>query len=182
MNANLALQTAPVIPRSVDTLAALWTRAAVQFAHRPAVRSDGDELTYESLDLRARALAEDLAHEGLGPGEICGLYLERSLDCVVSILAVTLTGAAWLPLDPGYPAERLRLMANDAGIRHLITDRDSGVLNLDQPPRVHEPRPPGDVLPLQSKLGSESSARTSDLAYVIYTSGLALRIGEVSNV
>lgn len=171
MNGTLPLPNAPVLPGSVDTLAALWTRAAVEFAPSTAVRSEVEDLTYEGLDARARALAGDLARAGLGPGGTCGLYLERSIDCVVSILAVTLTGAAWLPLDPGYPAARLRLMAMDAGIRHLITDRDADALTLDPRPRIHGPRPPGDGTPRRPGPGPQAVVRPRDLAYVIYTSG-----------
>ena len=131
---------APGLPLG-KTLDTLWAGAAVRFADRVALRADGASLTYRELDMKARGLVARLSSAGVGPGEICGLYLERSINAVVSILAVTLAGAAWLPLDPGYPAARLRAMAGDARIRHLISDRDTAVLGLDPPPRVHEVEP-----------------------------------------
>ena len=160
---------------SGKTLGALWTGAAARFADRVALRADGVALTYRELDVRARALAASLSRGGVGPGEICGLYLERSLDCAVSMLAVTLAGAAWLPLDPGYPAVRLRAMAKDARIRHLIGDRDTAGLGLDPPPRIHEPKPADAVDLRVCDCGGTSAAQAmslaTDLAYVIYTSG-----------
>ncbi len=133
-----AVDLSPLEASHEETLGVLWTDAAVKFADRVALRADGTELTYRELNQRSRALAVALLHAGLEPGEICGLHLERSIDCVISILAVTLAGAAWLPLDPAYPAARLRLMAEDADIKHLISNRDSTPLQLNITPHLHK--------------------------------------------
>ena len=154
-----------------ETLAAFWTRAAGQFAERVAVRADGAEIAYWELDLKARTLAAGLADAGLGPGDICGLHLERSVDCVVSVLAVTLAGAAWLPLDPVYPAERLRVMAGDARIRHIISDRDTASLRLAPSVQVHPAGLSGGPHAPFPERGPNAGPEPDHLAYVIYTSG-----------
>lgn len=87
----------------------------------PAVVTDGGgELTYSELYDRAIALAGRLRESGAGPGEVVGVCLPRSADLIVAVLAVLHAGAAYLPLDPEYPAERLELMTSDAGVRLAI--------------------------------------------------------------
>lgn len=153
------------------TLAACWSDAARRFSGRIALRAGDTELTYHELNQRAVTLAAKLVRTGLGPGEISGIYLGRSVDCVVSILAVTLAGAAWLPLDPNYPAPRLRLMAADAGITHLISNDNGTSLALDPKPVLQKP----GHLTLSAdtaELGPWKNRNASDdLAYVMYTSG-----------
>lgn len=169
-----AIDISPVEASHEETLGVLWTDAAVKFADRVALRADGTELTYRELNQRSRALAVALLHAGLEPGEICGLYLERSIDCMISILAVTLAGAVWLPLDPAYPAARLRLMAEDADIKHLISNRDSTPLQLNITPQIHEIHKLNSADLINSHLTEsdlKNPTQATDLAYVIYTSG-----------
>lgn len=181
---NGALLTQPVTtavkstapdPTAADsgarTLAAYWSAAAERFADRTALRADEVELTYRELDRRARVLAATLKRDGLGAGEICGIYLDRSPDCVIAMLAVTLTGAAWLPLDPAYPPGRLRLMAEDARLRFLISDRDTTALRLDPAPRVYRPDAAADDILDRAANAVPGPAKPSDPAYVIFTSG-----------
>ena len=106
------------------TLANYWMDAVERYGDPIALRSEANELTYRELDRRAQSLANRLSNGGLSRGQICGIYIERSVDCVISILAVTLTGGAWLPLDPNYETTRLRLMATDADIKFLVSNRD----------------------------------------------------------
>ncbi|HEY1381336.1 MAG TPA: amino acid adenylation domain-containing protein, partial [Gemmataceae bacterium] len=141
--------------------------------------SPGGSLTYAGLDARAERLAEHLRAAGVGPGAVVGLCAERSAEMAVGLLGVLKAGAAYLPLDPGYPKERLAFLLADAGARVLLTqshlwDRlpsfDGTVLSVDElvregeaaaepaiPPARHEPRP--------------SAGSPDDVAYVIYTSG-----------
>ncbi|MCG8546114.1 MAG: AMP-binding protein, partial [Alphaproteobacteria bacterium] len=165
------LHAAPASADAPDTLGARWTASAARFADRAALRAEGVEVAYRELDRRARALAAELTRHGLSPGDVCGIYLERSIDCVISILAVTLAGAAWLPLDPGYPAARLRKMAEDAGIRHLIANGEADPLGLDPAPTLHTPKPCDKASPPRAANDSGGPAAPADLAYVIYTSG-----------
>ena len=84
---------------------------------------EGESLTYGELDARANRLAHRLRAEGVGPGALVGLCLERSPEMVVAALAALKAGAAYVPLDTGYPWERLALMLADSGVPVVITQR-----------------------------------------------------------
>ena len=91
-----------------------------------AVECEGRSLTYAELDARAGRVARALRRRGVGPEERVGVCAERSLDLVVSLLAVLEAGAAYVPLDPGYPAERLAYMVADAGVRRVLVQGGHG--------------------------------------------------------
>lgn len=141
--------------------------ARVASAHPSAValRHGGSTLSYADLDSRANALARQLHRLGVGPDMVVGVRLERSLDLIVAVLGVLRAGAAYTPLDPAYPADRLAYMLADSGARALITSSGSA--------------PTGDVPALcLDTLTSEpwappppSGVTLDHLAYVIYTSG-----------
>ncbi|WP_219536840.1 non-ribosomal peptide synthase/polyketide synthase [Nonomuraea guangzhouensis] len=148
------------------------TPAAELIAARAAARPDtiavvdGDRcLTFGELDRRANRLAHHLRAIGVGAESVVGLRLERGIGMVVSMLAVWKAGAAYLPLDPEYPADRLAYMIDDSRADVLITDDDLGehaakLLRLDDPliERCPDTAPEVTVLPGQT-------------AYLIYTSG-----------
>jgi amino acid adenylation domain-containing protein len=136
-----------------------------------AVVSGQDALTYHELDARADRLARRIAGLGAGPEVRVGICLERSAGLVVAILAVLKAGAAYLPLDPAYPADRLAYMLADSGARVLVTQAShrgflpvDGVrivlVDADAAEDAAEP----DVAP-RTAVAPESAA------YVIYTSG-----------
>ncbi len=98
--------------------------AAVEFIGDPAAYQRGDAaatLTYRELNARANQLARHLAGLGVGPGTLVGISVERSLEMMVGILGILKAGGAYLPLDPNYPADRLRFMIKDSGIQVLVT-------------------------------------------------------------
>ncbi len=138
-------------------------RAAVVFA--------GEALSYGELDRRANRLARHLLRHGAGPERLVGLFVERSLETVLGILGILKSGAAYLPLDPLYPPERLRFMLEDAGVSILVTqDRlaaslpplDAAVIRLDTDRAAIDRESDGALA---------SGAAPESLAYVIYTSG-----------
>ena len=81
-----------------------------------------ESVTYRQLNRRANQLARYLRTRGLGPGMLAGICVERSVQMLVAVLAVWKTGAAYVPLDPSFPRDRLSFMAEDAGLRVLITE------------------------------------------------------------
>ncbi|MFE6051426.1 non-ribosomal peptide synthase/polyketide synthase [Kitasatospora sp. NPDC056446] len=133
-----------------------------------AVVFEDESLSYAELNARANRLARHLAAAGAGPETLVGLSLPRSVDLVVATLAVTKTGAAYLPIDPAYPVDRIGYMLADARPALLLTDRAT---EAPQGVRVLVPADiaaevaahPADDLP-----ASGDPARP---AYVIYTSG-----------
>jgi amino acid adenylation domain-containing protein len=144
-----------------------------QVALRPdatAVAFRDEHLTYRELDARANQLARYLQARGAGAQQRVGLCLERSIDLVVAVLAVVKAGAAYIPLDPGLPTDRLRFMLEDGQAGALVTDQRQRLPPTIAPTLVcldtdHEAigREPCGRLP--------SRALAADLAYVMYTSG-----------
>jgi amino acid adenylation domain-containing protein len=156
-------------PFSVEaTIHSLFFEQAERTPDAIAIIDEQDELTYRQLCAYVRSLARRLSDFGAGPNRRIGIYLERSVDMVTALLAVLATGAAYVPLDPGYPADRLGFMVNDADVMLVITQRSL----RNTLPVIAAPVVLIDDLDL-SALDAAPSGPVSpdDLAYVIYTSG-----------
>ncbi|MEV0370843.1 amino acid adenylation domain-containing protein [Streptomyces sp. NPDC050636] len=107
------------------TLPQLFEEQAVRTPQAPAVVSDAGELTYEALDSRANRLARLLLARGAGPGTLVALAVPRSADAVLAMLATGKAGAAYLPLDPGQPGDRVAVLLKDARPGLLLTTEDA---------------------------------------------------------
>nr|QEO74904.1 AMP-dependent synthetase and ligase [uncultured bacterium] len=131
-----------------------------------AVESESGSLTYAELDARATHLAAELAARGAGPEVTVGVFAERSPEMIVALLGVFRAGAAYVPLDPDYPAQRISLLLADTaapivlaqpGLRHRLPDTTAHVLEIG------------------ARSGDTSFVATEthpeNLAYTIYTSG-----------
>ena len=132
---------------------------------------EGTTLTYRELDGQANRLAHHLLTRGAGPDVLIGVCLHRSLDLVVALLAVLKAGSAYLPLDPDYPADRLTLMAADAGVAVVVTRSElAWLLPAGSAPAVclDTERSTIAQYPLVTP---ETGVRSANLAYAIYTSG-----------
>lgn len=145
-----------------------------------SVTSDGASFTYEELNARANQIATPLRRLGVGPDVIVGLYLDRSIDLLVGLLAVLKAGGAYLPIDLSYPPERMAFMLEDAGTSVLLTqthllpklpESRSTVVCIDtqsvMPPRSNRSDNSAST-PVSPK---SAVAGPDNLAYVIYTSG-----------
>ncbi|HXB57699.1 MAG TPA: amino acid adenylation domain-containing protein [Vicinamibacteria bacterium] len=149
---------------------------AEQAARRPdetAVVADEASLTYAELDRRVRRLARRLGEHGVGPGQIVGLCVERSVDMVTALLAVLEAGAAYMPLDPLYPGERLAFMLGQAEPAAILTQTavagrlppsSQPVLLLDEEGQAESEEP-------ESGRRAPGNPEPSELAYVLFTSG-----------
>ncbi|MDN3356432.1 non-ribosomal peptide synthetase [Actinomadura sp. DC4] len=136
----------------------------------PAVICGDRVLTHGELDVRSNRLAHYLRARGVGPDVLVAVFLDRSPDLIVALLAIQKAGGAFVPLDPEYPVERLAYMLEDTaaplvitqtGLAGLLPDGTARLLVDEQWPAVEE-CPATDPEPL---------AGPRDLAYVIYTSG-----------
>ena len=141
------------------------------------------QLTYRELNSLANRLATHLQTLGVGPDQLVGLCVERSLEMVVGLLGILKAGGAYVPLDPAYPQERLAFMLSDCGANVLLTQErlldqvnqlrkdalsdDAHIILLDQ-----------EWEALSAGMTSQSAAQNAmsgvtpdNLAYIIYTSG-----------
>ncbi|MDX3229588.1 non-ribosomal peptide synthetase [Streptomyces sp. ME19-01-6] len=125
-------------------------------------------LTYRELNQRANALAHRLRAHGAGPEAPLGVVLERSPELVVTLLAVLKAGAAYVPVEPGHPPERLRQMLRGAGVRLLVTE--PGLVPQDVADELTVLSPAATAG--ETARATPSSFVTGDsLAYIIHTSG-----------
>ncbi|NYV76080.1 amino acid adenylation domain-containing protein, partial [Streptomyces sp. UH6] len=134
----------------------------------PALVFDGTTLSYAELNARANRLARHLAERGAGPGQVVGVALPRSLELVISLLAVLKSGAAYLPLDPDHPARRLTDLLQDVAPVCAVTDHGRRL-----PSGVDTPLVVLDGLDLSSYPACDPARALtpSHPAYVIHTSG-----------
>ncbi len=131
-----------------------------------AVECEGRRLTYAELDARANAVAAKLRELGVGRGKLVGLAIERSVDMLVGLFGVLKSGAGYVPLDPGYPSERLAFMVQDAGIEVLLTQGAvASELRLPAKHTVLVEELPASAPPVARDVQPE------DVCYVIFTSG-----------
>ncbi|MFJ9691431.1 amino acid adenylation domain-containing protein [Kitasatospora sp. NPDC101183] len=155
------------------TFAGLFEAQAARTPSAPAIVSEDLTLSYEELNARANRLAHVLIGQGAGPERVVALMLPRDVDIVVAELAVVKAGAAFLPVDPEYPQERIAYILDDAAPMLLVTDEEhvgrlpEGAtiprLLLDH---VEQGAPAG---PAEGNPGA--AVTPAHAAYLIYTSG-----------
>lgn len=146
---------------------------AARTPDRVAVECDGNRLTYAELKHKAELLARYLRRHGARPGVAVGVMVERSLEMMIALLGVMKSGAAYVPIDPAYPADRVSFMLDDARVPFLLTQErfaqslpvaSREVACLDRDWNSIVAASAGDAVP-------SAPPTAEDLAYVIYTSG-----------
>ena len=155
-----------------QTVAQLFEEVAVRYPERTALAFGEQALSYGELNRRSNVLARSLVRSGAGRETLVGLCAERSLEMIVGMLAILKCGAAFVPLDASYPAERLSFMLSDTGARIVLTQHsqssafhDAAELTKIYLDDAAKNRDAAD----EQDLKVPASAR--DLAYVMYTSG-----------
>lgn len=148
------------------TIFNLISERSRDYAHKTAISFGETEISYEELEKRSNRFANYLIEEGVQKGDIVGILMDRSIEMVVALIATMKSGAAYLPLDPLYPEERIEYMLSDSSAKFVITSEEkrststkSLVFSLT-PNRIQL----SDECPNISITGN-------DLAYILYTSG-----------
>ncbi|MFE0702193.1 amino acid adenylation domain-containing protein [Streptomyces sp. NPDC058872] len=158
-------QLAAPAPRpelAARTVPALLAARAEERPDAVAVVADGEHVTYAELTHRVAHAAAALARHGAGPGTLVGIGLPRGLDQLVSVLGTLAVGAAHLPLDPAYPAERLAFVREDAALVLRVTRSPEGAGDLT----------PADLAPAIGAAAPSLPLPDPALpSYVLYTSG-----------
>jgi len=141
-----------------------------------ALRCGGRNLTYRELDRKANQLARRLRQLGAGPGQFVAIYFERSELPIIAILACHKSGAAYVPIDPSYPIDRIQHIVGELGLLLCLTETALSlhaeaffastklVVLGDEWPEIVE-------FSCSRLCREESGVSPQDLAYVIYTSG-----------
>ncbi len=164
----LEMLLGPRVPDIPDTtMHRLFERQVRETPDAVAVVHDGHRLTYSAVNRRANQLACRLKEKGVGNDWVVGMMVERSVELVVSMLAIMKAGGAYLPIDPTYPGDRRKYMLADSDARLILVNRDisgddSGfqVMDVREPALYH-----GDDQNI------EPGPAAANLVYVLYTSG-----------
>ncbi|AEI39335.1 non-ribosomal peptide synthetase [Paenibacillus mucilaginosus] len=166
--------TAAAYPEEM-TIHGMIEEAAVKFGSRPALSSREGRYTYEELNTRANQVAHLLLAKGLRKGDCVAIYMERSLDTVVSLLGILKAGGAYVPVDPEHPEERCRYILEDTAAPLVLTKAallDKAVSLASLLGSIRE-LVAVDTEEVGRYEGTDPDAGTQpdDLAYIIYTSG-----------
>jgi amino acid adenylation domain-containing protein len=157
-------------PRT-EPLHTILEKTANQFPDKIALVTRQRNVTYRELNESANQLAHTLYHEGIGVGDIVGLVLDRTPELLISLLAILKAGAAYLPIDPDYPQDRIVFMLSDSSASTVITSRKYQQSSFT---------PQTKTLSVETLLQQSASNPVSapdiavsshDLAYILYTSG-----------
>ncbi|CAJ1314008.1 non-ribosomal peptide synthetase [Paenibacillus nuruki] len=151
-----------------ETIHKMLEQQVLQIPNQMAVVQEGKSLTYHQLNSKANKLAQTLLEEGIKSGENVVLLAERSIDMIVGMYGIMKAGCVYIPVDPSYPAERIRYMLEDSQATAIITQthlkeyytQDHTVIDLSN-------------IMFQNKecLNLNIEITENDLAYMIYTSG-----------
>lgn len=156
--------------KRIPTIAQKFEAISEQYAERTAVVFDGVEHNYKDINKAANQLAHALIEKGVEPEDIIGIHLERSVEMIIAVLGIIKSGAAYLPLDPSYPRERLEYMVADSKAKFILNRSenpvsfgDSEAQNLD----IHA------LLETHASMQENPTRQieTDQLCYIIYTSG-----------
>ncbi|CAL8971220.1 Linear gramicidin synthase subunit D [Rhodoplanes serenus] len=160
--------------RPGERLHHLIEEAADRFGGHAAVVMGDVVLTYAGLDHRANQVARHLIAEGVRPGDRVGLLFDKSIETYVALLAVLKAGAAYVPVDAGFPADRVGYILEDAGVRTVLTMEAlaARLASLDVRPIALDAARPAIDARLDHRVGTDEVTPSDDpLCYVLYTSG-----------
>lgn len=150
------------------TINELFEEKAATHPDNVAVVLDGQQLTYRELNKKANQLARVLQEKGAGPDVLIGIMTERSIEMIISMVAVLKAGSAYVPIDPAYPSERIDFMLEDSGT-HLLLTKEEYVNAVGYTGQIIDM----SAMELDRVDDSNLDIRHTPkhLAYIIYTSG-----------
>ncbi|MFD4607407.1 amino acid adenylation domain-containing protein [Streptomyces sp. NPDC058440] len=174
----LELGTGPTVRHGPATVGAYVDRTLTRIPDEVAVAGGGQQLTYWQLDQRSRRIARILRDRGAGPERVIAVCLPRGPEFVCALLAVVRSGAAYLPVDPELPAERIAYLLHDSGAMAVLGGAEIDGLGGDRLLRVDELFGEGGAddeaeEPTAWHRGEDPASEVDPdrLLYVVYTSG-----------
>ena len=163
-------QTYTEYPRE-RTMMELFAEHVHRRGEEIAVICDQEKISYIELDRRSNQLGRYLKNLGVGPEKLVGISVERSIDMVLGMVGILKAGGAYVPIDPAYPPDRLRFMAEDSDIGVLLTQKRLAPRMPQMKARVVCLDRDWDEIAQQSNQSFETQVLPENLAYVVYTSG-----------
>jgi amino acid adenylation domain-containing protein len=148
----------------------LLSQQAKKSSKNTALKFDNTEISYEKLEQQVNQLAQSLSSKNVNPGDFVGVCLPRSIELIITLRAIMQCGAAYVPLDPSYPAQRLNYMLDDSGAKFLITTQTVSTRLRSKATVLIQ-----DDLFLNLSEFSEQpisvEVKPQDIVYLLYTSG-----------
>ncbi|MEM8909946.1 MAG: AMP-binding protein, partial [Bacteroidota bacterium] len=149
-----------------------FAQQVIQYPDKLALVEDQKTLSYAQLDVQANQLANYLLQKGLSSASVVAICMPRSIELIISILAVLKTGNAYLPIDPSYPSERIHYLLQDSQSQFLLVQDTSGVLtSTREKTTCIALNEIAHSLEKMSTTTPPTHRHPEQLAYVIYTSG-----------
>ncbi|WP_161805713.1 AMP-binding protein, partial [Pseudoalteromonas sp. P1-9] len=157
---------------SDQTIVSLFEQQVEQYPEAEALYHQDSTLTYQALNQQANQLARCLLNEGVAEGELVGICIERCPEMVIAMLAILKVGAAYVPLEPKYPVERLGYMIEDSGLRRVVGNEATRALINDISSATFVGVTSEALASFEgSNVTAERAVTIQHQAYVIYTSG-----------
>ncbi|CAM1358757.1 non-ribosomal peptide synthase/polyketide synthase [Tenacibaculum xiamenense] len=158
-------------PKS-KTLAELFKEQVTETPNNIALLYNEQQLTYKELNERANKVAHYLLKQGVKADDFIGICVDRNIEMIIGILGILKAGAAYVPIDAGYPEKRIEHILNDTKTKIVLTDKNSSIA-VESKPNISLFRLDEDWSQIEnfSKENPITNSKSSDLAYVIYTSG-----------
>ncbi|HDX9649186.1 TPA: amino acid adenylation domain-containing protein, partial [Bacillus cereus] len=154
------------------TIYQLFEEQVERTPNKVAVEFEGQQVTYKELNEKSNQVARVLYDKGVHPEMIVGIMVERSLDMIVGIMGILKSGAAYLPIDPEYPEERIKYMVEDSNAKFVLTQTHLyDKLHFINNECITKISINDETIKNQEQINMERRNNRNDLAYVIYTSG-----------
>lgn len=153
------------------SIISLFEKQASATREAIAVEFNGDQLTYAELNQKANLIAALLIQSGTRPGDLVGICCDRSFDLVSGILGILKAGAAYVPFDPTYPADRISYMISQSGIGRVLLQERHKITFAGQKISLHSLDGGWTEFEKGSKANPGLPAKPDDPAYVLFTSG-----------
>ncbi|WP_259418057.1 non-ribosomal peptide synthetase [Bacillus toyonensis] len=154
------------------TIYQLFEEQVERTPNKVAVEFEGQQVTYKELNEKSNQVARLLHDKGVHPEMIVGIMVERSLDMIVGIMGILKSGAAYLPIDPEYPEERIKYMVEDSNTKFVLTQTHLyDKLHFTNNECITKISINDETIKKQEQINMERRNNRNDLAYVIYTSG-----------
>jgi amino acid adenylation domain-containing protein len=154
-----------------STLHAEFSRQAEVTPEKTAVKFEDQSLTYAQVESKSSQIARYLQDQGVAPGDLVGICVNRSANMLVYLYGILKAGAGYVPLDPGYPADRLQYMCDHSGLKLIVTESElaSQVAEFGKT-QIEIDAAAEDIRKLDTD-APHNPAKAEDVCYVIYTSG-----------